>query len=487
MERRHTLECTDLQEDRPQEECGVFGIFDHVEAAALTYYALIALQHRGQEAAGIASIDCGKMHSHKGLGLVGDVFSQGQVTELHGTSAIGHVRYSTAGENTLQNAQPITVSTHEGNLAIAHNGNLVNARKLRIELEREGSLFQTTSDTEVIAHLIAKSRKSTLLEAVSECIEQIQGGYALVILANDQLIAVRDKLGLRPLCIGKLNECTVFASESCAFETIGAEFVRNVEPGECIHVSAEGMVSYPATHQLPKRMCTFEHIYFARPDSDIDGWNVHAVRKKLGKILAANHPAKGDIVIGVPDSSISAAAGFAEATGIPYEMGLIKNKYIARTFIQPSQELRDMGVRMKLNAVRTVVDGKRVVLIDDSIVRGTTSRRIVQLLRDAGATEVHVRISSPPYKNACHYGIDTSSSNQLIAATHAVAEICREIGADTLEFLTVDELMQGFDFPRTSDGSYPFCNACFTGQYPTDLIDLEIKQASSAKEEVGLR
>jgi len=459
--------------DRPQEECGVFGVFGHVDASILTYYALIALQHRGQEAAGIVSIEDGKMYTHKGLGLLNDVFDGGAlVSTLKGDTAIGHVRYSTAGENTIQNAQPITVSTHAGNLAIAHNGNLVNARTLRIQLEQQGSLFQSTSDTEVIAHLIARSGKPTLLAGIAESTGKIRGGYAVLFLSDSEMIAVRDPLGLRPLALGILGDAYVIASESCAFETIGAKFVRDVEPGEVIHIDRSGMTAYPATEKLPRRMCTFEHIYFARPDSDIDGWNVHAVRKNLGRILAEYHPAAADIVIGVPDSSISAAAGYAESSGIPFEMGLVKNKYIARTFIQPSQEMRDAGVRLKLNAVRGVVDGKRVVLIDDSIVRGTTIRRIVQLLKDAGATEVHVRISSPPYKHSCHYGIDTSSKGQLIAANLSVDDIRSEILADSLEYLSVPELMQGF---KLSPGATaPFCNACFTGDYPTDLVDLGV-------------
>jgi amidophosphoribosyltransferase len=457
------------------EECGVFGIFGHPEAAQITYLGLVALQHRGQEAAGIASVEVTndgtrRMHSHRGLGLLSDVFRGGQLQGLVGSAAIGHVRYSTAGSNTIQNAQPITVSTHRRNLAIAHNGNLVNAHELRIELERQGSLFQSTSDTEVIAHLVAKSKGETLLENVQDCVKTISGGFALLFLSDDELIAVRDPHGLRPLAIGKLGDAYVLASESCAFETIGAEFLRNIEPGEIIVVNSEGMRSIPPTAKEPKAMCTFEHIYFARPDSDIDGWNVHSIRKQLGRILAKHHPAEGDIVIGVPDSSISAAAGFAEESGIPLEMGLVKNKYIARTFIQPSQEMREGGVRLKLNAVRSVVAGKRVILIDDSIVRGTTSRRIVQLLRDAGAKEVHVRISSPPYKYSCHYGIDTSSKGQLIAAMHSEEEICEKITADSLAYLTLDEMMSAFGF-RPGERA-PFCNACFTGCYPTKVSNV---------------
>lgn len=455
--------------DRPKEECGVFGIYGHNKATEMAYYALFALQHRGQEAAGIASLDNGRMYNHRGLGLLAEVFAETQLDDLPGNSAIGHVRYSTAGSNTVQNAQPISFTTHEGPFALAHNGNLVNARSLRMLLERQGSLFQSTSDTEVVAHLIARAGLPTLTENVIEAVRMVKGGFAFLFLGKDELIAIRDPFGLRPLALGRLDDAFVFASESCAFETIGAKFVRDVEPGEMIVVNDKGMRSMPSGQRTKRAMCTFEHIYFARPDSDIDGWNVHTVRKQLGRILAGHHGVDADLVVGVPDSSISAANGYAEESGLPVEMGLIKNKYIARTFIQPSSELRDSGVRLKLNAVRSIVAGKRVVLVDDSIVRGTTSRRIVRLLRDAGATEVHVRISSPPYKNPCHYGIDTSSRGQLIAATHSAHEICKEIEADSLEFLTVEETMEAFGLKDPQ--AYPFCNACFTGNYPTEVYE----------------
>ena len=460
----------DLEDEGPHEECGVFGVFGHPRAAEIAYYALFALQHRGQEAAGIASVDGEKMYSHRGLGLLSEVFAGNRLDGLAGNAAIGHVRYSTAGSNSVQNAQPITVSTYQSNLAIAHNGNLVNAHSLRSLLERQGSLFQSTSDTEVIAHLIARAGRETLMENIEESVRMIKGGFALLFLSDTQLIAVRDPFGLRPLALGRLGSAYVLASESCAFDTIGATFLRDVEPGETIVIDEKGFESIAPQHNTQRAMCTFEHIYFARPDSDIDGWNVHAVRKQSGRLLAKHHPVEADIVIGVPDSSVSAASGYAEESGIPYEMGLVKNRYIARTFIQPSQDLRDIGVRLKLTAVRTVVDGKRVVLIDDSIVRGTTTRRLIQLLKEAGAKEVHVRISSPPYKNPCHYGIDTSSRGQLIAADHSVEEIRQEIGADSLAYLTVDEIMSAFGF--SSEQRYPFCNACFTGRYPTEVYDV---------------
>ncbi|GEO24533.1 amidophosphoribosyltransferase [Alicyclobacillus acidoterrestris] len=469
--------------DRPQEECGVFGIYGHPQAAPLTYYGLVALQHRGQEAAGIATTDGTNMYSHKGLGLLADVFKHGELEGLSGHAAIGHVRYSTAGANTLQNAQPITLNTHARNFAIGHNGNLVNAKWLRIRLEQEGSLFQTTTDTEVIAHLIAKAGAQDLTEAVASAVQQIQGGFSVVILGNDELIAARDPLGLRPMVLGQLSDAYVVASESCALDTIGAEFIRDIEPGEMICIDAQGLHASRFATRRARKMCTFEHVYFARPDSDVDGWNVHAVRKRLGRILAEQYPADGDIVIGVPDSSVSAAAGYAEASGLPLETGLIKNRYIARTFIQPSQELRDVGVRLKLNAVRSIVEGKRVVLIDDSIVRGTTSRRIVRLLRSAGAREVHVRISSPPYVSPCHYGIDTASEGQLIAANNTVQEICELIEADSLHFLTVDDLMAGFGFVKGD--AVPFCNACFTRNYPTALIDQSLSSPHHELVHVG--
>lgn len=474
-ELRSNVDRWDLDDDRPHEECGVFGIYGHPQAAALTYYGLVALQHRGQEAAGITSIDHERMYSHKGLGLLTDVFKDGQLENLHGHGAIGHVRYSTAGANTIQNAQPITLSTHARNFAIAHNGNLVNAKWLRIQLEQQGSLFQTTADTEVIAHLIAKAGGGDLASSVAEAAKRIEGGFAFIILGDDELIALRDPLGLRPMVLGQLGEAYVIASESCALETVGAKLLRDVEPGELIRIGKEGLTSSRFAERRQRRMCTFEHVYFARPDSDVDGWNVHSVRKGLGKMLAEKYPVAADIVIGVPDSSVSAAAGYAEASRLPLEMGLIKNKYIARTFIQPSQDLRDTGVRLKLNAVRSICEGKRVVLIDDSIVRGTTSRRIVRLLRDAGATEVHVRISSPPYVSPCHYGIDTATADELIAAEKSVEEIREIIEADSLEFLTVDELMEGFGFPEHTP--VPFCNACFTRSYPTELVDQDMKEA----------
>lgn len=456
-------------DDKLHEECGVFGIYQHPQAANLTYYGLYALQHRGQESAGIASVDGRNLYHHKGMGLVADVFSQESLAKLHGDCAIGHVRYSTTGAATLVNAQPLTFGFLKGNLALAHNGNLTNAHQLHAYLERRGSIFQSTSDTEVVAHLIARSGLPTLEEGVLESISMIKGGYAFVILTDDTMVALRDPLGLRPLVLGQFEGAYVVASESCAFDTIGAEFIRDIEPGEMLIFTKEGMKSVLFAGQSKKALCTFEYIYFARPDSDIDGFNVHSVRKQFGKKLAKEHPVEADVVIGVPDSSTSAAIGYAEETGIPYEIGLIKNRYIGRTFIQPSQELRERGVKLKLSAVRGVVEGKRVVMIDDSIVRGTTSGRLVTLLREAGATEVHVRISSPPVTNSCFYGIDTSSAGELIASHKTVPEICEFIGADTLAFLSEERMLETFGVP--AGGEHSYCNACFTGKYPTEIYE----------------
>ncbi len=384
---------------KPQDECGVFGIFNHSDAARMTYYGLYALQHRGQESAGIIVSDGKHLSSHKGMGLVSEVFDDEVIGGLKGQSAIGHVRYSTTGSSLLQNAQPLLIRHRRGELALGHNGNLVNAAAIRRELEEQGSIFQTTVDTEVVAHLIARLGKNGIESAVAESLGRVQGGFAMVFLTVDKLIAARDPHGIRPLSLGRLGDSWVVASESCAFDTVGAEFVRDLEPGEMVMVDRDGVRSVQFARREADHLCIFEFIYFARPDSNLNGRNVHAVRKQLGRNLAQEQPCEADLVTGVPDSSLSAASGYAEATGIPYEVGLIKNRYIGRTFIQPGQATRVSGVQLKLNAIRKVVDGQRVVLVDDSIVRGTTSRHIVRLLRQAGAKEVHLRISSPPY---CH-------------------------------------------------------------------------------------
>jgi amidophosphoribosyltransferase len=449
------------------EECGVFGVFGHEHAVELTELALYALQHRGQESAGIASADGSRMYHHRGLGLVSEVFPGSGSAGLKGKAVIGHVRYSTTGEPTLANAQPLTFNFRKGNLALAHNGNLVNAYQLHALLEHQGSIFQSTSDTEVIAHLIARSGYPDIVENVRESLSLIKGAYALVILTDTKLVAIRDPHGIRPLSLGEIDGAYVVASETCAFDTIGARFIRDVEPGEIVVLDADGIRSERLAEMGRSSLCTFEYIYFARPDSEMQGLNIHTARKRLGKALALEHPVKADLVVGVPDSSISAAIGFAEESGIPYEVGLVKNKYIGRTFIEPNQRLRERGIKLKLSAVRKVVADKSVVLIDDSIVRGTTSNRIVALLREAGAAEVHLRISSPPVAYPCFYGIDISSRDELIATGRSVDDIKEFIGADSLGFLSEKAMLRTLG---GSDGSHNgFCAACFSGSYPTEI------------------
>nr|WP_307341243.1 amidophosphoribosyltransferase [Caldalkalibacillus uzonensis] len=458
--------------DKLNEECGVFGIYGHDHAPELTYYGLFALQHRGQESAGIAVADGRELLHHKGMGLVTDVFLNDRLSHLQGNRAIGHVRYTTAGDSRIENAQPLIFNFRAGTLALAHNGNLVNAGQIKRYLERQGSIFQTTSDTEVIAHLIARSAYDEIELAVKEALSMIKGAYALLIMTKDKLLAALDPNGLRPLSLGQLGDSYVLSSETCAFDVIGANYIREVEPGELIIIDHNDLRSERFTNQTQRTICSFEYIYFARPDSNISGINVHLSRKELGKKLAAEAPVEADVVTGVPDSSISAAIGYAEATGIPYELGLIKNRYVGRTFIQPNQALRAQGVRMKLSAVRKVVEGKRVVMIDDSIVRGTTSSRIVKMLREAGATEVHVRISSPPVIHPCYYGIDTSSREELIAAKHSVEEIREAIGADSLAFLSIEGMLEAIGRSDAAPNR-GHCLACFTGRYPTEIYTEE--------------
>ncbi len=448
------------------EECGVFGIFGVPDAASLTYYGLHALQHRGQEGCGIVSVDAdGRFHRVKGAGLVTEVFSGDKLSALAGSMTIGHVRYSTTGGNTSENIQPFLFRHNSGDFALAHNGNLVNSAQLRQYLENKGSLFQSTSDSEILAHLIKKETKyrdRPRIFAIIDALNMLEGAFAFLIMTANRIYACRDKYGLRPLSIGRLRDGYVVSSETCAFDVLGAEFLRDVEPGEIVTIDAHGLRSRDYSQYKRRQMCAMEYVYFSRPDSDIEGCNVHAFRKETGRILWREAPADADIVVGVPDSSLSAAMGYAEASGLPYEMGLIKNKYIGRTFIQPSQELRERGVRMKLSAVRTIVRGKRVVLVDDSIVRGTTSRRIVTMLREAGATAVHVRIASPPMTNPCFYGVDTSTYDELISAHKSVEEVGREIGSDSLAFLSKEALLQ-------AGGRSELCLACYTGNYPTAL------------------
>lgn len=450
------------------EECGVFGIWGHEEAPQITYYGLHSLQHRGQEGAGIVATDREKMSAHKGQGLITEVFQNGELKKVKGKGAIGHVRYATAGGG-FENVQPFLFhSQNNGSLALAHNGNLVNASQLKQQLENQGSIFQTSSDTEVLAHLIKRSGHFELKDQIKNALSMLKGAYAFLIMTEKEMIVALDPNGLRPLSVAMLGDAYVVASETCAFDVVGATYLRDVEPGEMLIINDEGMKSERFSININRSICSMEYIYFSRPDSNINGINVHSARKNLGKKLAEESGIEADVVTGVPDSSISAAIGYAEATGIPYELGLIKNRYVGRTFIQPSQSLREQGVRMKLSAVRGVVEGKRVVMVDDSIVRGTTSRRIVTMLREAGATEVHVRISSPPIAHPCFYGIDTSTHEELIASSHSVEEIRQEIGADTLSFLSIEGLLSGIG-RQYEDENCGQCMACFTGKYPTEI------------------
>ena len=449
------------------EECGVFGLFGVPNAASLVYYGLHALQHRGQEGAGIVSVDNGDFRRIKGSGLVTEVFNEEKLATLRGDMAIGHVRYTTAGGGGIENIQPFLFRHNSGAFAMAHNGNIVNSRLLREYLENRGSLFQSTSDSEILAHLIKKEtrfRDRPRIYSIIDALNMIEGAFAFLIMTANRIYACRDKYGLRPLSIGRLGDGWVVSSETCAFDVLGAEFVRDVEPGEIVTIDRRGLRSSDYSMYKRHLMCAMEYIYFARPDSDIEGCNVHAYRKESGRLLYEESPAEADIVVGVPDSSLSAAMGYAEASGLPYEMGLIKNKYIGRTFIQPTQELREKGVRMKLSAVRSIVRGKRVVLVDDSIVRGTTSRRIVAMLKEAGATEVHVRIASPPMTNPCFYGVDTSTYDELISARKNVEGVREEIGADSLSFLSPEALLR-------AGRRRELCMACFTGHYPTALYE----------------
>lgn len=450
------------------EECGVFGVWGHPDAAQLTYYGLHSLQHRGQEGAGIVVTDGEQLKFEKGLGLVTEVFSKGQINDLIGKAAIGHVRYSTAGGGGYENVQPLLFRSQTKSLALAHNGNLVNANALKHQLEGQGSIFQTTSDTEVLAHLIRRSGYFTIEDQVKNALTMLKGAYAFLIMTEDKMMVALDPHGLRPLSLGRLGDAYVVASETCAFDVIGATYEREVEPGELLIIDDSGMRTDRFSTSVNRAICSMEYVYFSRPDSNVDNINVHSARKQLGKKLAKEAPIEADVVTGVPDSSISAAIGFAEEANIPYEIGLIKNRYVGRTFIQPSQELREQGVKMKLSPVRGIVEGKRVVMVDDSVVRGTTSRRIVRMLREAGATEVHVRISSPPIKNPCFYGIDTSSREELIAAKLSLEEIKEEIGADSLAFLSVEGMVEAIGRPD-QDENKGHCLACFTGKYPTEI------------------
>jgi amidophosphoribosyltransferase len=455
--------------DKFHEECAVFGIYGHREAANLTYLGLYALQHRGQEGSGIVSSDGEQFHVEKGMGLVADIYTKPVIKRLPGHVAIGHNRYSTAGGSNLKNVQPLTVNFALGNLALAHNGNLINAQMLRNELEAYGAIFQSTSDSEVMIHLIAQSRADSLLSRVIDALSQVRGAFSVVILTDQGIVAARDPWGFRPLCLGRLREAWLVASETCAFDLIGAEYVREIEPGELVVLNQEGVTSYKPFARAKPAQCVFEYIYFARPDSRIFGNHaVYLTRKALGRQLAKEAWVDADIVIPVPDSGVPAALGFSEGAGIPFENGLIRNHYVGRTFIEPEQRIRHFGVKIKLNAVQEVLSGKRVVVVDDSIVRGTTSRKIVKMLRHAGAKEVHMRISSPPILSPCFYGIDTPTKKELIGSSHSVQEIRKYITADSLAYLSLDGMLKAA--PGSPD---LYCNACFTERYPIPFTKAE--------------
>lgn len=453
--------------DELKEACGVLGIYENRNNAGLgrdIFYGLYALQHRGQESAGIAVSSGNGIRYHKAMGLASEVFNDEILDDLTGHIGIGHVRYSTTEPNTLINSQPLVVRYKRGSLAVAHNGNLVNSLELRTELQENGVAFQTEIDSEIIAFLIAQAHSGDIAEAVESCMDKLKGSYALVIMTEDTLIGMRDPNGIRPLCLGKKGDSYVLASESCALDTIDAKFIRDVEPGEIVIINNKGLQSINKNKETSKAVCIFEFVYFARPDSTIDGTNVHMARLEAGRLLAQEHPADADLVIGVPDSGTISAMGYSQASGIPFGIGLIKNHYVGRTFIKSTQSLRTIGVKLKLNPIKEVVQGKRLVMVDDSIVRGTTSGLIVKILKDAGAKEVHVRISSPPVTDSCYFGIDTSSRKELIGAQRKIEEIREYIGADSLGYLSLDGLVKSTGFPREK-----FCLGCFSGEYPIDV------------------
>ncbi len=451
-----------LSVDKFHDHCGVFAVCGHPEASKLAYLGLYALQHRGQESAGIAVSDGDRLTLKRGMGHVDEVFPAEVIKSLPGHLAIGHTRYSTAGDTDLKNAQPLMVSCHKGQVALAHNGNLVNASSIRRDLESRGDIFQTTSDSEVILHFFARSRQAGFPEALAEALDRVSGAYSLVILFKDSVYGIRDTRGFRPLSLGQLDGAYVLASETCAFDLINAKFIRDIEPGEMVILNAKGITSLRYAPPAQPAQCIFEHVYFSRPDSVVFGRSVQESREMLGRYLAREHPVEADLVVPVPDSGVPAATGFAEESGTPMKIALIRNHYVGRTFIEPSQAIRDFGVKLKLNPVRSLLEGKRVVLVDDSIVRGTTSRKIVRIVREAGAREVHMRISCPPTLSPCFYGIDTPTKKELIAATHTVEEIRQFLGADTLGYLSLEGLRRA-----VGDTQGLFCLACYTGNYPT--------------------
>ncbi|APG62808.1 amidophosphoribosyltransferase [Sphingorhabdus lutea] len=473
-----------FDDDKLKEECGVFGVYNVDDAAAMTALGLHALQHRGQEAAGITSFDGNEFHTHRALGHVAGNFDQEEVIgRLKGRMAAGHVRYSTSGGTSLRNVQPLYADLSVGGFAVAHNGNISNAEKLRKELVRRGSIFQSTSDTEVIIHLVATSGFRTLLDRLIDALKQVEGAYSLICMTNEGMIVCRDPLGIRPLVMGKLDDGNyIFASETVALDIVGAEYIRSVEPGEMIVASHNGLTSHHPFPKQPSRPCIFEHVYFSRPDSIVNGSSVYSVRKAIGAVLAEEIPVEADYVIPVPDSGTPAALGYAEAANIPFELGIIRSHYVGRTFIQPGDGVRHLGVKLKHNANKPLVEGKRIILVDDSIVRGTTSLKIVQMMREAGAAEVHMRIASPPTSHSCFYGVDTPEREKLLASRFTVEEMCDFIQADSLGFISIDGLYRATGEKERNQAQPQHCDACFTGCYPTTLTDLdEVEQPNQLK------
>ncbi len=468
-----------IDEHELRHECGVCGVFGHREAANLTYLGLYALQHRGQEAAGATSCDGSRFHTHRGIGWVADVFEPKDIDRLQGAHAIGHVRYSTSGTSVERNAQPLVIDYQHGGLAMAHNGNLVNAAYLREDLEQRGSIFQTDMDTEVIIHLVARASGTSVEERLARALREVKGAYTLVALTESRLLGVRDPLGFRPLVLGLIDGAYVLASETCALDLIGAEFLRDIAPGEMVVISEAGLTSYFPFEVHSRRMCVFEYMYFARPDSTLDGINVYQARKAIGRELAKEHPVEADVVVPVPDSGVAAAMGYAEESGLPLELGLIRNHYVGRTFIEPKQAIRHFGVKVKLNAVRSILEGRRVILVDDSIIRGTTSAKIVGMVKASGASEVHMRISAPPTIGPCHYGIDTPDRDQLIAANRTLEGIRAHLGCESLAYLSLEGLYRGM-----GGRSSGYCDACFSDDYPVTPAE-RTPQMSLLREEIG--
>jgi len=458
------LERWKLMLDKFHDECGVVGVYGHPDAANLVYLGLYALQHRGQESAGIAASSNGKMHLEVGMGLVADVFSDARLKKLPGNIAVGHNRYSTTGVSKVKNAQPCLIEYSGGTMAMGHNGNLVNASEIRKELGAAGAIFQSTNDSEVIVHLMAQSRRNSFVDRAVAALSQVKGAYSIVLMSENELVAARDPQGFRPLCLGKLDGAYIVASESCVMDLVEAEFIREIEPGELILINQFGVKSFHPFQKASTKQCVFEHIYFSRPDSYLFGHSVYSTRKLMGKALAIEKPVEADVVVPVPDSGVISAMGYSEETKIPFQMGLIRNHYVGRTFIEPQSQIRNFGVKVKLNAVKPVIEGKRVIIIDDSIVRGTTSKKIVRMLREVGAREVHVRISSPPTTHSCFYGIDTPTKGELIASNMDIDQTCEYLGADSLHYISLEKMLDIFGKQKDD-----FCAACFDGRYPVDV------------------